>query len=291
MRRFRTALLFISLLSINALLGQTVDTPKDLIEDKFFTTSDGIKLHYFTAGQGPGLVIQPGWMISADIFKPQLENLSDSFQVIVLDPRGQGQSEDTPDNNYIERRARDIQELIAHENLESCILAGWSLGVPEVLYFTDKFGMERMKGLLLIDGPITTAVPQVQSGWKTWLNWLQTDRAGMEKEFMKILFKNEHEDEFVKLIEDRLSKAPSNSSFVSLGSHVMEPKDYSPLLKKVQVPVLITLVSLYSVQAEYFQKANDSAHLELFECGHALFVDEADKFNSLVKDYFIQSDK
>ena len=67
---------------INSLNGQNLDAVneevKEAIVDKYFTSSDGIKLHYLTAGTGPVLIIQPGWMMSADIFTPQLEKLSSS---------------------------------------------------------------------------------------------------------------------------------------------------------------------------------------------------------------------
>jgi microsomal epoxide hydrolase len=280
----------ISVLSIDSSLGQNSDiehkTIKESITDRYFTTSDGIKLHYLTAGKGPTIIIQPGWMMPADIFKPQLEKLSNSFKIIVLDPRGQGQSEDSPDNNYIERRTRDLFELIAHEKVDTFILAGWSLGVPEVLYFLDKYGKSQLRGLILIDGPIKTDLPEVQSGWKSLINWLQKDRSGLEKVFMDALFNKEHDEEFITLIQKRLSNTPTNSSFVAMGTHVAEPRDYSTILEKVQVPILITYSPTWKNQSDEFKEANNLASLEMFECGHALFVDESERFNSLIRNMF-----
>lgn len=104
------ALFLISVFSIDSSLGQDSDIGHTKIEetivDRYFTTSDGIHLLYLTAGKGSAIVIQPGWMMPADTFKLQLEKLSNSFKIIVIDPRRQGQSEDSPDNNYVERRAR-----------------------------------------------------------------------------------------------------------------------------------------------------------------------------------------
>ena len=148
--------------------------------------------------------------------------------------------------------------------------------------------MDQIKGLVLIDGPIRTDLPEIQSGWKGLINWLQKDRPGMEEVFMSALFKKEHKEEFVTLIQERLSKTPTNSSFVAMGTHVAEPRDYGPILKKVQVPILITLSPTWNKQAEAFIESNDSANLELFECGHALFVDESERFNSLIKNLFLK---
>ena len=255
------------------------------IQTKYFTTSDGVKLHYLSSGQGLTLIIQPGWMMPADIFKFQLNKLSNSFHVIVLDPRGQGLSEDSPDNNYVERRARDIDELIEFEKIDSFILAGWSLGVPEVLYYVDKFGTKKLKGLVLIDGPITTEPKEVQEGWKALVHDLQTNRAEFEKNFISALFKNKQDSAFVKTIKQRLTKTPTNSSFVALATHVAEPKDYSNILAKVDVPVLITL-AVWSFQLENYKQVKGNVSIETFQCGHALFVDEAERFNRLIIEKF-----
>ncbi|RZJ98745.1 MAG: alpha/beta hydrolase [Flavobacterium sp.] len=254
-------------------------------QTKYFTTSDGIKLRYLSSGQGPTLIIQPGWMMPADIFKFQLDHLLNSFRIIVLDPRGQGLSEDSPDNNYVERRARDIDELIEFEKIDSFILAGWSLGVPEVLYYVDKFGTKKLKGLVLIDGPITTEPKEVQQGWKSLVHSLQTNRAEFEKHFISALFKKEQHSIFVKTIKQRLTKTPTNSSFVALATHVVEPKDYSSILAKVDVPVLITLAT-WTFQLENYKQFKGNVSIETFQCGHALFVDEAERFNRLIIEMF-----
>ena len=281
-------LIFFFLVFTSAALGhqwrtkETTTFPDDnSFQTKYFTTSDGIKLRYLSSGQGPTLIIQPGWMMPADIFKFQLDQLSSYFRVIVLDPRGQGLSEDSPDNNYVERRSRDIYELIEFEKIDSYILAGWSLGVPEVLYYVDKFGTEKLKGLVLIDGPITTEPKEVQQGWKTLLHDLQTNRLEFEKYFISALFKNEHDSTFIKTLKQRLSKTPTNSSFVALATHIAEPRDYSSILAKVDVPILITLAS-WSFQLKNYKQIKGNSSIEIFQCGHALFVDEAERFNRLV---------
>lgn len=255
------------------------------IQTKYFTTSDGIKLRYLTSGQGTTIIIQPGWMMPADIFKFQLNQLSSCFRVIVLDPRGQGLSEDSPENNYVERRAKDIDELIEFEKINSFILAGWSLGVPEVLYYVDKFGTKKLKGIVLIDGPITTEPKEVQQGWKSLVHNLQINRAEFEKNFISALFKKEQDPTFVNAIKQRLANTPANSSFVTLATHIAEPKDYGSILAKVDVPVLITLAS-WSFQLDNYKQFKGNVIIETFQCGHALFVDEAEWFNRLIIEMF-----
>lgn len=76
------------------LFAQSVDTfHAQPIQSRFFTTSDGVRLHYLEAGTGPALIFVPGWTMPAEIWEAQLRDLSREFRVIALDPRSQGASE------------------------------------------------------------------------------------------------------------------------------------------------------------------------------------------------------
>ena len=57
-------------------------------KEGWFTTNDGVKLHYLEAGSGNPLVMVPGWSQSAMEFKYQLTGLSDKYHVYALDLRG-----------------------------------------------------------------------------------------------------------------------------------------------------------------------------------------------------------
>ena len=256
-------------------------------ETKYFTTSDGIKLRYLTSGTGPTLVLQPGWMMPAELFTPQLEQLTNSFRVIAMDPRGQGLSEDAPDGNSVDRRVKDIYELIEHEKIDSLILGGWSLGVIEILHYVEMYGTNKLSGLVLIDGPITTDDQEiVQPGWKSLVNNLQTNRTEFEDSFMSALFKKEPDSAFYTLIENRLSNTPTNSSFVAMATHIVNPRDYSQILNNADVPTLVTL-AIWSFQLEKYEQISREIKIESFECGHALFVDEPERFNRLIKELYL----
>jgi hypothetical protein len=48
----RLTLFFLFLISITQSLAQAADSPRSL----FFTTSDGVRLHYLEAGSGPTII-------------------------------------------------------------------------------------------------------------------------------------------------------------------------------------------------------------------------------------------
>ena len=84
-------------------------------KEGWFTTNDGVKLHYLEAGSGNPLVMIPGWSQSAMEFKYQLTGLSDKYHVYALDMRGHGESA-KPNHGYrIQRLSADVHDFLAGE--------------------------------------------------------------------------------------------------------------------------------------------------------------------------------
>ena len=256
-------------------------------QTNYFTTSDGVKLRYLSSGEGPTIIFQPGFMMPAEVFTPQLNLLSKSFRIIVLDPRGQGLSEDSPNDNYVARRARDIYELIEFENIDQCILGGWSLGVADVLSYLENFGASNLSGVILIDGPISTEGEFIDQSWKNLLHNLQVNRKQMEENFFHSLFNNVHDTILLNTIRERLRNTPTNSSFVALGSHIMKPNDWSGVLESMNIPVLATIAA-WTFQLDKYNELDCDIVIEKFN-DHTLFLVEAERFNKLVMELYEKS--
>jgi non-heme chloroperoxidase len=124
--------------------------------DLFFRTSDGVRLHAITAGPAtaPTIVLIPGWTMPAWIFAAQIEAFSQQYRVVVLDPRGQGESDIARSGYNDRRRGQDIAELLQHLGPRPVLLGGWSLGVLDVLAYTHIYGDARIAGLVLIDNSV-----------------------------------------------------------------------------------------------------------------------------------------
>jgi pimeloyl-ACP methyl ester carboxylesterase len=150
------ALLFLSLL-----LLQPVLRAAPAVKSEFFTTSDGVKLHYLESGAGPTILFVPGWTMPANIWQPQIDYFSPNYHVVAIDPRSQGDSEKTPDGNYPGRRAQDYKELIDHLGVSRVVMVGWSLAVQESLTYVQMFGTYKLSGLVLVDlGIYTVSTPE-----------------------------------------------------------------------------------------------------------------------------------
>ena len=135
--------------------AQSADT-----KEGFFTTNDGVRLHYIEAGSGKPLVMIPGWSQTAAQFRAQLAGLSDRYRVIAIDMRGHGES-DKPDHGYrIQRLSQDVHEFLAANGLTNVTLAGHSMGCSVIWGYWEMYGKERLAKLVLIDQmPMITTNP------------------------------------------------------------------------------------------------------------------------------------
>src|SRR5580704_17673145 len=155
MPAFRYAFLLLSMLLVSSALHGAAT-----VKDGFFTTSDGVKLHYLESGTGPTILFVPGWTMPAEIWQPQMEHFSNNYHVVAVDPRSQGSSDKPTEGNYPGRRAQDYKELIDHLGGSPVVLVGWSLAVHEALTYVEMFGTYKLNGLVLVDLNVYTPSTQ-----------------------------------------------------------------------------------------------------------------------------------
>jgi len=254
-------------------------------DSKFFTTSDQVRIHYLEAGNGPTMVFIPGWTISADIWENQIAYFAKSYHVIAIDPRSQGESDKPADGNYPERRAADYHELIQSLKLPPQVLIGWSLGVPELMAYVDQFGASQIRGLVLVDGFVTIDDSFIKI-MPTFLRTLQMDRRGFTERFVKSMYRKPQSQAYLDRVVSASLKTPtSNAVALQVGS-IGHPDWSATLAKLADVPVLFIGEDILKKQAELLQQKLPQTRIEIFPgSGHAIFVDESDKFNRVVGEF------
>jgi microsomal epoxide hydrolase len=252
----------------------------DRIASRSFTTSDGVHLHYLERGRGEAIVFVPGWTMPARIWAPQIEALSRRYRVLALDPRNQGSSGRTAEGNFPERRARDIKELIEHAGAAPAVIAGWSLGVREALTYVRLFGTATLRGLILVDGQVWT--PPTEAGPReraAFIHGFQTDRAAFTSGFVRGMFATPQDEAYLAGLT-RDSLAVPMSAAVSMLTELYLDNDMRPVVAGLDVPVLVVVRAAHALQATTVRGLLPSAATEIFaHAGHALFVDESDRFN------------
>jgi pimeloyl-ACP methyl ester carboxylesterase len=102
-------------------------------KSRFFTASDGTKIHYFELGAGgtPVILIH-GYTANAEgkwIKSGIAQALAARHRVIAIDARGHGQSDKPHDpGKYGPRMAQDVIELMDHVKIAKAHIHGYSMG-------------------------------------------------------------------------------------------------------------------------------------------------------------------
>lgn len=109
----------------------------------FARASDGVTIAYSTMGEGPPLVLSPGWVshLELDMESPRsaqlLEGLSDGGRrrLIRFDMRGSGLSDRQAEDISVEARARDIEAVVDGLGLDRVAIFAWSMNGPAAIIY------------------------------------------------------------------------------------------------------------------------------------------------------------
>jgi non-heme chloroperoxidase len=253
----------------------------------FITTSDGVKIHYLEAGNGEPILFIPGWTMTAEIWQPQLDVLSAKYRVIAVDPRSQGDSDKPADGNYPERRARDYKELVDALKLRRPVLVGWSLAVGEVLSYVDQFGADGLRGVVLVDGFVKLD-PATVAEFPPHFRRVSTDRKAFTEEFVRSMYKKPHGDDYLAKIVTASLKTPTNSALALLMAALATPDMSDTLSKMESTPLLFEYQPEEQSQADVVKAKLPKATLHRYgDDGHALFVDDAKRFNRVLDEFMV----
>ena len=250
-----------------------------------FRTSDGVTLHLLEAGAGRAIVFIPGWTMTADIFEPQISTLSSKYHVIAIDPRSHGDSGKPSEGNDLARHAADIKEVIDGLKLTNVVLAGWSNGVADVLSYVARYGTANVGGIVLIDGFVKVNGPDMMTSMNALLQSFQSDRAKFTDRFVRSMYKSKVSDQYIDHVKQQSMKAPMNTAVVEM-FNVISKADFTPILGRIDKPALYVCEPFLESQSKLVQQNLPDARIEIMkDAGHALFVDEAEKFNELIASF------
>jgi non-heme chloroperoxidase len=278
--RTRLAVILLCILSVPSVNAQTA-------KSGFFKASDGIRIHYLEAGSGRPIVFIPGWTMPAWIWQKQIDNFSKTYHVIAVDPRSQGESDKPPYGHLPETRARDYKELVDQLALKQPVLVGWSMACGELIKYAEQFGTDNVGGVVLVDGFLSEkASSEMVAGISGWMNQLQQDREKQADGFVRSMFKKPQPEDYLKRVIDASVQVPADTAVVLI-YNMIAVKDFSTGLARINRPVLFAYQPESQASADFLKsKLGDKLRLERFDGdGHALFVDDPQKFNHVLEEF------
>jgi microsomal epoxide hydrolase len=257
--------------------------PARAAQDRWFVTSDGIRLHYEEAGRGKTIVLVPGWTMPAWIWEAQINDFSRYFHVVAFDPRSQGESDIAPSGHEPVRRGEDIAELIAQLGPQPVVLVGWSLGVLDALAYVHNFGDSRIAGLVLVDNsvgedPPPTASPRLPAPRRS----KRLPRDQSMRNFVRGMFMHPPSDAYVERLTETCLRTPPYAAAALLSYPV--PRSYwRDAIYSTPRPVLYIVRPHLAGQAANLMAHHAATESEVWDdVGHAMFVDAPGRFDNAV---------
>ena len=281
--KFRLVLILLCVLAVPGIVAQTT-------QSGFVKTPDGVRIHYLEAGSGRPVVFIPGWTMPAWIWQKQIDEFSKHYRVIAVDPRSQGESDKPPYGHLPETRARDYKELVDQLGLKQPVLVGWSMACGELMKYVEQFGSDNIGGLVLVDGFIPEKPsPEMFAGLSGWMNQLQQDRQKQADGFVRSMFRKPQTEDYLKRVISASTQVPADTAVVLI-YNMIAVKDFSAAFARMNRPVLFAFQPEMQPTADFLKsKLGDKVRLERFDGdGHALFVDDPEKFNRVLGE-FLQS--
>lgn len=198
-------------------------------------------IRYEEKGNGEPLILIHGVGLDHTMWIQQLENLSESFRIIVYDMVGHGGSEHPPGPYFLSQFVEQLAVLMNHLNIEKTHLVGFSMGGMVAQAFALKY-KEKLKTLTIMNavanrtqeqrkailtrveevektGPLATIEPAIQ-------RWFNPDFLNMQ-------------EETVSRIRKRLQTNDPNSYLAAYTLFATADAELWSKLHQIDLPTLI----------------------------------------------------
>jgi non-heme chloroperoxidase len=254
------------------------------VADRYFLSSDGIRLHYLEAGSPTAhtIIFIPGWTMPAWIWAPQIAAFRHAYHVVAFDPRGQGDSAVAASGYDPGRRGQDINELIARMGQPRVLLVGWSLGVLDTLAYVHADGDRMLAGLVLVDNSVGEA-PAPRPVYRRPVRPVSHELY-MER-FVRTMFRTPQTPEYLDRLTEATLHTPDWAARELLEYPV--PREYwRDAIYSTDKPVLYVVRPGLAAQAANLERNRPNTESAVFgNAGHALFIDDAARFNMLMEGF------
>jgi non-heme chloroperoxidase len=288
--------LFVAISLILALgqsaVAQIKRVPASAGRQEYIEVEKGVKLHITDVGEGKPIVLIHGWPLSDAMYEYQYQYLAaNGFRVIGISLRGFGKS-DRPYGRYdFDVFSDDIKVVLEKLKIENAVLGGFSMGGAVVIHYVTKYNAAHISKLALF----AAAAPSWKQREGFPFGVSDADANGL----IKATLTNRQD-----LIASFGSSFPAKEGGISKNVEkwlenmnleawpyaitqsitALRDLDLRPELQKINIPVAIfqgvnDKLCDFSL-AEQLNKGIKNAYLVRFEnSGHALFFEEAEKFN------------
>ncbi len=268
---------------------------------EYIEVGKNVKLHVTDLGEGQPIVLIHGWPLSDEMYQYQYQYLSrKGFRVIGITLRGFGKS-DKPYGRYdFDVFSDDIKVVLEKLNIQNAVLGGFSMGGAVVIHYVTKYDAAHVSKLALFGA----AAPSWKQREGSPSGISEADANGLINQTMTaredLIFGLGSafvgkEGNISKNVEKWLESMNLEASPFAVTESItaLRDLDLRPELSKIKIPTAIfqgTLDKLcpYPFAEELNKGIKDSFIVKFENSGHALFVEEAEKFNTELEKFALK---
>lgn len=260
---------------------------------EYVEVEPNVKLHVTDLGDGQPIILIHGWPLNDAMYEYQYQYfVQKGFRVIGISLRGFGKS-DRPYGNYdFDVFSDDIKVVLEKLKINNAVLGGFSMGGAVVIHYMAKYNGAHVSKLALFGAAAPSwkqregfpygATDEAAAGL---IETTRTNRQQLIEDFGKGFGASENSispamAQWLASINADASPFATTQAIIAL-----RDLDLRPALAKIKVPVAIfhgTKDKLCDfVFAEQLHKGIKNSYIVKFEkSGHALFIEEMEKFNT-----------
>lgn len=274
-------------------IDTALSIPPKSIREEYIEVEPNVRLHVTDAGEGRPIVLLHGWPLSDEMFEYQYNDLiHNNFRVIGITLRGFGKS-DRPYGTYdYDVHAKDLKTILCKLEISDAILGGFSMGGAIAIRFAAADNGAHVAKLALFSAaaPIWTQRNDYFINFTTadvdrLIELCQIDRPQLLLNVGKMFGAS----------KISLSEGISNWLYgigLSASSYAMtqclialRDTDLRNDLTKIKIPTLIMhgkkdKICVFAMAEQMHAAIENSSIIPFEHSGHALFLEESEKFNS-----------
>ncbi|HAQ08278.1 MAG TPA: 2-succinyl-6-hydroxy-2,4-cyclohexadiene-1-carboxylate synthase [Bacillus bacterium] len=263
------------------------------------TLINGVQYHVEICGDGVPLLLLHGFTGAASVWKPFCPVWKNHSQLVMVDLIGHGKT-DSPNNSgryEIIKVARDLKVLLDELGIEKTDLLGYSMGGRVAITFASLFPEKVRKLVLESTTPgIKSAADRasrIQQDHNLALR-IEVDGVNQFIDFWESipLFHSQLNlpDEVREQIRSqRLNNNPAGLANSLRGMGTGSQPSWWDKLDSLKIQTLLITGTLdekfCKIAKEMASVLPNATHMSIFGCGHAIHVEEPEKFGTIVSEF------
>lgn len=263
--------------------------PAQKVTDHYvqLSDSDNVKLFYHDSGKGQVIVFIPGWTMTSEIFKAQMTYFNKKYRVITLDPRSQGRSSVTLENNDYTQHGADLAHFLDALKLKKVTLVAWSWGCYDAYAYIRLKGVSNLRAFVCVDASPKSSGRKDEWGGPDYPDWgtaivqpVMYNRYHFTQAWAQLRIERKLTPAEQEWIVQESFHTPTYAALQLILDAIYA--DYRPeakLLNSCGIPTLDFVAQHFTVNATRWLHTNaPNANIKIMD-QHFMFWEQPDEFN------------